>query len=129
MVMVDSSVWIDVFRRRATPEVNALWQMAADGAACTADLCLFEILQGVKPEAAFQKTYERLSVFTIVPVGGQLVCVQSARYAQLLRARGVQPGAVDCLLATYCIMNGVGLLTTDKGFEPFAQHLGLHLVR
>jgi len=129
MVMVDSSVWIDMFRRRPTRQVELLKEFAVDGEACIADLCLFEVLQGVKPEEAFQRTYEEFGEFRVISVGGEAIAVQAARNAQALRARGIQPMVVDCLLATYCIVNEVRLLTSDLDFEPFAAHLGLILVR
>jgi len=130
MILVDSSVWIDTLRGRATRQTHLFRAFAAaDEALAIADLCLFEVLQGLKPESALNKTYERLREFAILPVGGEYFAVAAAKNSQFLRARGFQVTPVDCLLATYCIVNGLRLLTSDKDFEPFAIHLGLDLIR
>jgi predicted nucleic acid-binding protein len=94
-----------------------------------ADLCLFEVLQGVNPPPALIKARKLLREFAVIAVGGESVAVAAAQNAQVLRSRGIQVTTVDCLLATYCIMNGLRFLTADKDFEPFALHLGLDLVR
>ena len=128
MVMVDSSVWIDTIRGRETRETLALDSTPPNEGVAIADLCLFEALRGVQPEK-FEAVYTQLRRLSVIPVGGEQIAVQAARNARLLRARGIQPTAVDCLLATYCIVNGVRLLSSDSDFEPFAAHLGLSLVR
>jgi predicted nucleic acid-binding protein len=46
-----------------------------------------------------------------------------------LRALGVTVRKpIDCLIATYCIEEGVALLHRDRDFEPFVEHLGLAAV-
>ena len=129
MIVVDSSVWIDSLRRRTTPQTELLDSLPPTEAIAVPDLCLYEILQGIKPASAMSKVYEQLREFSIIPVGGEYIAVCAAQNAQLLKAHGIQVTAVDCLLATYCILNGVRLLTSDKDFEAFATHLGLDLVR
>ena len=32
---------------------------------------------------------------------------------------------IDCVIATFCIEEGVALLYSDREFEPFVRHLGL----
>lgn len=130
MILVDSSVWIDILRGRTTRQTELLRGLtAADEGIAIADLCLYEVLQGVKPESELPKTYERLREFAILPVGGEYFAVTAARNSRFLRSRGCQVTPVDCLLATYCIVNGLRLLTSDKDFDAFATHLGLDLVR
>jgi predicted nucleic acid-binding protein len=129
VILVDSSVWIEVLRERTTRETELLERLSVDEGIAIADLCVFEVLQGVRPGADFVKAHETLREFSIVSVGGEAIAVAAARNAQLLRSKGFQATAIDCLLATYCIMNGLRFLTADKDFEAFAAHLGLDLVR
>jgi predicted nucleic acid-binding protein len=128
MIVVDSSVWIDSLRRRTTPQTELLDNLAPTEAIAVPDLCLYEILQGIRPASAMNKVHEQLREFSIVPIGGEYVALTAAQNAQTLKAHGIQPSVVDCLLATYCILNGLRLLTSDKDFEAFATHLGLDLV-
>ena len=129
MVIVDSSVWIEVLRGKDTHESAAFERMAAEEEIALADLSLFEILQGVKAEAAFHKVQEQLRVFTVVPIGGESAAVSAARKSRALKNRGVQASAADCLLASYCIDNDVRFLTADKDFAAFARYLGLDVIR
>lgn len=103
--------------------------MPAEEETVVADVCLFEILQGIKAESEFQRVYGRLQGFRTIAAAGKTACIAAAQNARALRTRGVQPSIVDCLIATYCIINDASLLTSDKDFEPFAQYLGLSLVR
>lgn len=46
-----------------------------------------------------------------------------------LRQRGITiRKTIDCFIATYCIHTGMGLLHTDRDFDPFESHLGLQVV-
>lgn len=45
-----------------------------------------------------------------------------------LRRRGITPGTVDMIIATYCITAGASLLTADRDFVPMRDHLGLRLL-
>ena len=129
MILVDSSVWIDVLRKRTTRQTDLLHRLAADETIAVADLCLFEVLQGANPPPALIKARELLGEFAVIAVGGESVAVAAAQNAQVLRSRGIQATTVDCLLATYCIMKGLRFLTAEKDFEPFALHLGLDLMK
>lgn len=128
MILVDSSVWIDLLRARTTHETELLKRLSIEEGIAIADLCLFEVLQGARPGADFVKTHEKLLEFPIIPVGGEAIAVAAAQNAQLVRSKGFQVTAVDCLLATYCIGNGLRFLTSDKDFKPYAEYLGLDLV-
>lgn len=130
MILVDSSVWIDALRGTATRQTDLLHSLAADNQALgVPDLCLYEVLQGVKPASAMGATHDQLMEFPTLAVGGEYIAVTAARNSQFLRSKGYQVGTVDCLLATYCIVNGLRFLTADKDFDAFAAHLGLDLVR
>jgi predicted nucleic acid-binding protein len=57
------------------------------------------------------------------------LAVLSAQHFRTLRSRGVTVrGTIDCLLATFCIVNGYGLLHNDRDFDAFEQHLGLNVI-
>lgn len=128
MILVDSSVWIDLLRARTTHETELLKRLSIEEGVAIADLCLFEVLQGARPGGDFVKTHEELLEFLIIPVCGEAIAVTAAQNAQIVRSKGFQVTAVDCLLATYCIVNGLRFLTSDKDFRPYAEYLGLDLV-
>lgn len=129
MVVVDASVWNDVFRGAETAQVRLFEEVAAYEEMALVDLTLFEIMRGARSDDAVERMRYCLAEFGVLPLGGERLALRAARNARVLRDAGVQPSAVDCLLATYCIEHDLRFLTSDKDFEPFAVHLGLQLVR
>jgi predicted nucleic acid-binding protein len=54
----------------------------------------------------------------------------SAENYRLLRRRGITVRkTIDCLIATFVIERGFSLLHSDRDFDAFEDHLGLHVVR
>ena len=51
MILVDSSVWIDYFNGRRTPETDYLDALLGNDVAATGDLILVEVLQGFRDDA------------------------------------------------------------------------------
>ena len=129
MVIVDSSVWIDVIRGRDTPETAAFERLAAAEEIGLGDLILYEVLQGVSPAGALAKVKSKMLAFPVFTVGGSDLALQAVDNARAMRAQGVQVGTVDCLIATFCIVSGSALLSSDQHFRPFQELLGLTLAR
>ena len=129
MVVVDTSVWIDLLQGHETPQSVLLKRLPLEEEVCIPDLCLLEVLRGSKSDEHLEKTYEHLRSHTIVSIGGESMALAAARNARGLRTHGVQAQLVDCLIATYCVEQGLRLLTSDKGFDQIAEWLPLSLVR
>ena len=93
------------------------------------DQILCEILQGIRNNTDFERTRERLSGFMLFDTGGETLAVASAQNYRFLRARGYTIGRTnDCAIATFCIRKGHSLLHSDRDFDPFEKHLGLHVM-
>jgi predicted nucleic acid-binding protein len=129
MTIVDSSVWIDYIADRQTP--HAIWlkrQIETDTVGLT-DLILYELLQGVRGEAQFEKMRDRMAEFELLPNMAYGLEVKAARNYRGLRERGITiRKTVDCLVATFCIEDGHELLHNDRDFDPFEEHLGLKVI-
>jgi len=129
MVIVDSSVWIDYLADRKTTQTIWLGQATEDAVGLT-DLAMTEVLQGIRGDAAFESVRRQLLALEVIPAGGIDLAVASARNYRALRAKGVTVRkTIDCLIATFCILEGHVLLHSDRDFDPFEQHLGLRVVR
>lgn len=128
MIMVDSSVWIDYFRGVTSPETDRLDSILGQELLLTGDLIVAEVLQGFQPEAEFNKAKHLMTGnLTVVSLVGPENAVQAARNYRILRANGVTVRkTIDTLIATYCIENNYPLLFSDRDFNPFVEHLGLH---
>ncbi|WEQ54248.1 PIN domain nuclease (plasmid) [Komagataeibacter nataicola] len=126
MILVDSSVWIDFFRGKATPQVDLLDQMLGEDLVSIGDLMMTEVLQGFSNERDFNQAQRMLGALDLVEIGGRDVMVEAARYFRHLRGRGITiRKTIDTLIATRCIVSGHRLLYSDRDFDPFVDHLGL----
>lgn len=127
MVLVDSSVWIDYFRGAVTPQTDALDALLGREPVITGDLILTEVLQGFSAERDFRNARKLLTSLTVVELAGQDVAIKAAENFRTLRAMGITVRkTIDTIIATCCIEHGYRLLYSDRDFDPFVAHLGLH---
>jgi len=129
MILVDSSVWIDYFNGIATPETDYLDRILEDQLILVGDIMLAEMLQGFRKDEDFETARQSLATFQTVEMLNPGLAVQSARNFRSLHKDVITVRkTIDCLIATYCIENGVTLLHSDRDFEPFEARLGLSVV-
>ena len=129
MILVDSSVWIDFFRGKASPEVEWLDKNLGIEGFVVGDLILAEVLRGFKEDRGFREARRMLGRLEQLTLGGEELAVEAASNFRRLRARGITVrGTVDVIIATRCLADGLRLLHSDWDFDPFEQHLGLRVV-
>jgi predicted nucleic acid-binding protein len=129
LILVDSSVWIDYFNGTITPQTEKLDGLLDREPLAIGDLILAEVLQGFANERDFNKALALLTSLTVVDLGGREIAIQAAKNFRLLREAGVTVRkTIDSVIATRCIESGYDLLHSDKDFDPFVKHLGLHAV-
>ena len=129
MLLVDSTVWIDYFNGRITPETDYLDRVLDEQLILVGDLILAEVLQGFRSEDDFERVRVTLAHFTQVSLVSPALAVHSAQHYRSLRSLGVTVRkTIDCLIATYCLENDHSLLHKDADFDGFEQHLGLRVV-
>lgn len=127
MIVVDSSVWVDYFRGLDTPEAARLDVLLGSEPLATGDLILTEVLQGFTSDADFNQAHALLGSLTVIELCGHDVAVQAARNYRRLRALGITVRkTIDTVIATRCIEDDLALLYSDRDFDPFVEHLGLH---
>ncbi len=126
MIVVDSSVWIDYFTGKNTPEAEKLDSVLGEDPVAIGDLMLSEVLQGFRTDKDFRKAKELLMSLTIVNMLDTAIALKSAVNLRKLRKKGVTVRkTIDTIIATYCIENKLPLLHSDKDFQPFHKHLKL----
>jgi predicted nucleic acid-binding protein len=129
MWIVDSSVWIDYFNGRISPQTDTLDAALGKRELGVGDLILCEVLQGFRSQRDFEQARSamlRLPVFQMV---GQELALISAQNYRVLRQQGVTiRKTIDCLIATFVIEHRFVLLHSDHDFIPFEQYLGLSTV-
>lgn len=126
MILVDTSVWIDYFRGRRTPQADRLDGLLGREMLAVGDLIVAEVLQGFDSDRDFNQARRLLTTLDVVVLGGADVVVEAARNFRRLRRLGYTVRkTIDTVIATRCILDGYALLHSDRDFEPFATHLGL----
>jgi predicted nucleic acid-binding protein len=129
VIVVDTTVWIDYLRGTPTPESEWLEREANQIRLGLTDLTLCEVLQGVRNDREFELVQEELSKFAIFETGGERLAVAAAKNFRTMRQKGLTVRkTIDCLIASFCILNGHSLLHRDSDFEPFERFLGLSVV-
>lgn len=130
ITLVDSSVWIDFFNGRPSPQALYFRNRLREQIFLTGDLMLAEVLQGFRDDREFEAARSAMLRFEIVELGGEQAAVRSARHYRLLRSKGVTVcSAIDCLVATYCITHNCALLHSDRDYSHYERYLGLRIAR
>jgi len=126
VILVDSSVWIDYFRRLRTPETDRLDALLGADEVAIGDLMLTEVLQGFTRDGEFETALRLMSAVPVIDIVGKDIALQAAQNFRYLRTLGVTiRKTIDTLIATRCIEDDYALLFSDRDFEPFVEHLGL----
>jgi predicted nucleic acid-binding protein len=126
LILVDSSVWIDYFRGNRSPEADRLDALFGEEALIVGDIILAEVLQGLRSQTDFDAALRLFATLLTVDLVGREVTIEAARNFRRLREEGVTVRkTIDTLIATWCILNDVPLLYSDRDFDPFVEHLGL----
>jgi len=126
MIFVDSSVWIDYFNGKSSPEVTKLDSLLGIESVSTGDLILVEVLQGFRNDKDYKIAKNLLTSLTVFNMLDSNIAIKSADNFRALRKKGITVRkTVDSIIATFCIQNKLSLLHSDKDFKPFHKHLRL----
>ncbi len=126
MIMVDSSVWIDYFNGAITPETNRLDELLKTEIIATGDLIYIEVLQGFRSNKDLATARELLDSLIFFEMLGKEIALKSAQNYRLLRQRGITiRKTIDVMIGTFCAINDLTLLHSDKDFDPMEKHLNL----
>lgn len=123
MVLVDTSVWIDLFRNRSGPSVARLRRILDDAEPfALMPVIVQEILQGAADEREYSLLHEYLTSQRLVePADALIAHCNAARLLFDCRRRGFTPrSAIDCLIAQVAIEHRLYLLHNDRDFERIA---------
>jgi predicted nucleic acid-binding protein len=126
LIVVDSSVWIDFFNGKVTPQTGKLLSLMGNEPLLVGDLILCEILQGARTEAHARTLEEELRKFEVVPMLNPELAVTAAKNYRTLRGEGITiRKTIGLIIGTFCIAFKHALLHDDRDFGPMETHLGL----
>ncbi|MBK8973412.1 MAG: PIN domain nuclease [Hahellaceae bacterium] len=126
MIVVDSSVWIDFFNGKNTPDVETLDNLLGFQEVATGDLIILEVLRGFRSDKDYAIARSHFSSLIQFNMLNSELALTAADFYRKLRKKGITVRkTADVIIATFCIANGHSLLFSDRDFQPFADHLGL----
>lgn len=123
MIVVDTSVWIDVLNENGTPQSVRCVDLIEGGApVALTDVILTELLQGMRSERDAQLLERRLRAFPILRLDGVDDFVLAAELYRAARRAGVTiRKTLDCLIAAPCVRTGAPILHADSDFDLLAS--------
>ncbi len=130
MIVVDTSVWIDLFRGSPTWQADVLAEaLDEDRPVALTDIVLTEILQGLSDEASVRRVESHLLAHTVLTLDPLDDHRRAARLYRTCRSQGVTiRRTLDCLIASVCIREDLALLHADAVFDRLAAHTSLQVV-
>lgn len=123
MILIDTSVWIDLLgkRKKFDLEEEDLGRIA------TCSPIIQEILQGIRDDIAYARVKESLLAFPRYcdPVDSS-IHLQAADLYRFARKKGFTiRSSADCLIAAIAIENGLVVWHEDRDFEALSQFTSL----
>ena len=120
MVLVDTSVWIEVFRKPAKFDLESAVNF---GEVVTCLPVVHEILQGFHDERAFGLAREAMLALPTVesPLRREIFLHATDLYRRARRSGRTVRSGVDCLIAACAIRNSLAVLHRDRGFDSIAE--------
>ena len=125
VVLVDTSIWVEVFRR---PSQLTLGAVADLEEVVTCLPVVQEVLQGFRDERAFRIAREALLAFPIVesPLRSEIFEEAIGLYRAARRAGLTVRSGVDCLIAACALRHGVTVAHHGRDYDAIAEVSSLH---
>ena len=120
MVLVDTSVWIEVFRKSTRLHLDSIVDFDE---VVTCLPVVQEVLQGFSAEPAFTKARQAMRALPIVeaPLGGDVFLHAVELYRAARRTGLTVRSSADCVIAACAIRNHLEVLHLDRDFDVLAQ--------
>jgi predicted nucleic acid-binding protein len=122
VIVVDTSVWIDVLNERDSQQARLCVELieAGEPVALT-DIVVTEVLQGLRSDREAKLVERHLRAFPILRLDGLDDFVLAADLYRTARSAGVTiRKTLDCLIAAPCVRTGAPILHADSDFDQLA---------
>ncbi len=128
VVLVDTSIWIDVFRK---PSRFKLDQVVDFEDVVTCLPVIQEVLQGFRDEGAYQLARDAMYALPIVesPLTSAVFDDAVGLYRGARRAGVTIRSGVDCLIAACAMRHGLEVLHKDRDYDALARVSHLRIRR
>lgn len=120
MILLDTSVWIEIFRARTSLRLEAVTDFDE---VVTCLPVIQEVLQGFREERAFRAAREAILALPVVesPLGAEVVMEAVGLYRAARRQGLTVRSSVDCLIAACAVRHGLTVLHRDRDYPLLAM--------
>ena len=125
MILVDTSVWIEVFRRRRPLDLANVVDID-DVATCLP--IVQEVLQGFRDENAFRTARDAMLALPIVesPLRNDVFAEAIGLFRTARKTGRTVRSSTDCLIAACALRSDLEILHRDRDFAVLAEVSALH---
>jgi len=121
MILVDTSVWIDVLRDKTGNVVRVFKSRIGDEVIVFSRFIQLELLQGAKDEHEWSRLDEYLSVQYYLEASEKTWRNAARIYFELRRLGTTVRSPIDCCIACVAMESQATLLHQDRDFETIAK--------
>ena len=122
MLLIDTSVWINLFRDKSGVVRTKLQNYLANQTYYLPIFTQMELLQGCKDETEWQKLSQYLAVQKYIIPDYSTIWVEAARLYFELRRKGITVRSnIDCAIAICAIQDNLTLYHCERDFEQIAK--------
>jgi predicted nucleic acid-binding protein len=125
MVLIDTSVWINVFKDNSGIYSQQLQALVGEEEIALTRFQQLELLQGVRDEKEWILLSDYLDNQLYLEVGSDTWQAAARIYFDLRRSGVTVRSPIDCCIAQIAIENEVLLIHDDRDFEVIAGVVGL----
>jgi predicted nucleic acid-binding protein len=127
MILVDTSVWIEFFRKNS--KIRIPNDLISNIAVCPP--VLQEVLQGIKDDAVYERIKISMLNFTMLGIPMSLnYYFEASNIYRSGRRRGISiRSATDCLIAAIAIREKSQIWHQDRDFEKIAKFTELKIFK
>ena len=120
MILVDTSVWIEFFRKSSRFQITAVVDLDE---VVTCLPVIQEILQGFDDQKAFRIAKEALLALPVLeaPLSGDVFLLAVELYRTARRIGLTVRSSTDCLIAACALRADVTILHRDRDFDALAR--------
>jgi len=128
-LLVDSTVWIDLFRGRETGQTAKLEHAVKNGdLICYCGFIFTEVLQGIRDEKQYVATKREFETLVYLEDERSTFDLGATIYRDLKRKGLTIRNSIDCLITAIAIQHDVSLLENDRDFHFIGEHYPLKLI-
>jgi predicted nucleic acid-binding protein len=125
-VLVDTSAWIDFFRKNE-PLYSKVLHLIDEDRVCCIGIVLAELIQGTKSAEEIKTLKDFISVFTFLEESVEL-WEKAGELSFSLKKAGKRGPLSDCYIAAAAHKGSVPILTLDKHFCTINEKIDLKLM-